>query len=341
MFQEQSNELILFKTSQERESSEEYFNKSSDHFSNVILPFYHNYELKSFIGIHGVNLAYKAFLQSNSSRYLIIVTGYNESLLKYAYTIYEFFQKGFSVFIYDHRGQGLSQRFIADVTIGYVDRFDYMVDDFEIFVNTIVKNYLPKSSYKIYALGHSMGGAVLSAAIEKVKLNGYILSSPMLKVRVPLSFEWAVFCLALFLDKIGFSHSAISHNTDFSRPKSFETNDVTHSRFHYETWHREAKKNSLTFLFSVSIHWLKEAISFSRRVRKGKFVIGCRKQDIPILLLQAEKDMVVDNIGQDEFLKLYPNAKKKIIPHARHELFLEVEYLRSQAMKEIFQFMEK
>ena len=48
---------------------------------------------------------------------------------------------------------------------------------------------------------------------------------------------------------------------------------------------------------------------------------NAHKVDIPVLLMQADNDMVVDNKGQDKFAKANKNVILIKIPNSKHEIY--------------------
>lgn len=50
---------------------------------------------------------------------ILLVSGRMESYIKYQELAYELFQQGYSVYLYDHRGQGFSGRMLSDPHKGY------------------------------------------------------------------------------------------------------------------------------------------------------------------------------------------------------------------------------
>jgi alpha-beta hydrolase superfamily lysophospholipase len=60
-----------------------------------------------------------------------------------------------------------------------------------------------------------------------------------------------------------------------------------------------------------------------------------------VLLLQAQKEKVVDNSAQDRVVKKFKNSDKVLIENGFHELLNESEPILSEVLSEIFSFLEK
>ena len=142
----------------------------------------------TFIGKDGIQLAYERYLQPGHEQdAIVLVIGRAESYVKYHELIYDLYRNGYSVFAYDHRGQGLSDRILKgpnDERKGYVDQFDDYVEDLNTLIEDIVAPTAPR---KIFLLAHSMGGAVASLWAEQHPkgADALVLSSPMHQPALP------------------------------------------------------------------------------------------------------------------------------------------------------------
>jgi len=81
-------------------------------------------------------------------------------------------QAGYGVFSLDHQGHGKSNGYRA-----HVKTFTDYCADFEQYVEIIKSRY---TGLPTFALGHSMGGAILLVSVlrKKIQFNGIILSAP-------------------------------------------------------------------------------------------------------------------------------------------------------------------
>ena len=93
-----------------------------------------NFQQQQIIGNGGVVLSCAHMIQAKPSNALIIVNGRIESYLKYQDLANDFYQQGYSVYMYDHRGQGLSGRQLSNKHKGHVDSFSDYVDDLECII---------------------------------------------------------------------------------------------------------------------------------------------------------------------------------------------------------------
>lgn len=68
-----------------------------------------------------------------------------------------------------------------------------------------------------------------------------------------------------------------------------------------------------------------------------KTITAARESKVPILILQAEQDTIVDN--QAQIAALGPEVILEKIMGARHELFIEIDAIREQVLSIIFNFL--
>jgi lysophospholipase len=88
---------------------------------------------------------------------VVLMQGRAEFIEKYFETVRDLRARGFAVATFDWRGQGLSDRALADPRKGYVRSFSEYAIDLETVMEQVV---LPDCPPPIYAMAHSMGGSI-------------------------------------------------------------------------------------------------------------------------------------------------------------------------------------
>jgi len=130
---------------------------------------------------------------------LLIVHGLGDHSRYWTNLANYFVRKGYVVCGYDHRGHGKSEGLG-----GYVEKFQYYLDDLKTFIETVRGDY---GDTKIFLVGISMGGLIATAYSIDYQhyLSGLLLAGPLLKpesVCSPLLVPLALL-LSLLLPKLG------------------------------------------------------------------------------------------------------------------------------------------
>jgi lysophospholipase len=84
----------------------------------------------------------------------------------------------------------------------------------------------------------------------------------------------------------------------------------------------------------VTNHWLRESLLAGYRALRDAGKIG-----VPLLLLQAQEDSLSRAGAQNRFCARAPRCRKVLIQGARHEILIERDDLRSQAVDQIRDFL--
>jgi len=245
---------------------------------------------------------------------LLVVPGRIEAAHKYAEVVQDALCSGYQVFILDHRGQGLAQRPAPDQQLGDIADFQLYVDDLTLAISHIRS----KTDLPMLALAHSMGGAILYRYLQTTALpllDAAAFSAPMFGIPAgPLPALSAT--LAALMHRINRGVSTrgwfVPGQTHY-QPKPFAGNDLTNCPQRYQ-WFRDLYQQYPAYqLGGVSWAWLDAALQACKQIRQD------RGPQVPLLILQAGADTVVDNHAQNVVASLH-QIPLQTIPGARHEL---------------------
>ncbi len=291
-------------------------------------------EVGSFTGLRGLEIVYGVRPVAGSIYNVVIVNGRNETFVKYREVIERLAGAGFSVYAYDHRGQGFSGRPLADREKGHVEYFDDYVADLDTFLTRIVKS----APGRCFFLTHSMGGPV---ALRFVQLHpGRVarlaMVSPMLGFPTA---PWPAFLvppLLSLLDLLGFGRSYIIGGGAW-KPEPWDPDNVlTSDREKYEFYQRLERDHPLLRLGAPTNNWVRQSLKAI-----GAIMAGADRITVPILMLQAGSDRVVDNAAQVRFARWAPACRLVVVPGARHEILMEKPGLRNPALRKIIDFFHQ
>lgn len=305
-------------------------------YTQHVLPFWEEFVVNGdFSGKHNVQIAYAYVLHPNPIGSIAISSGRIETLLKYKELVFNLYNAGYSVFIHDHRGQGLSARMTANSHQGYVDSFDDYVTDFKLFYDNIIA---PNSQHRPILLSHSMGAAIASLYLLSYPddFSKSVMSAPMFGIlpRLPNWFASLMTSLLLGLNKLTGSLPWYFLGQGNYLAKPFEQNELTSSQARYQIFRDEYTQNSTCQLGGVTTKWLAEAYKAMRTIDKH-----AESLSPPILILQAGSDEIVDNSRQNKVIAKIPNCTTVQLPNAKHELFMEVDEIRDECLRQTLKFI--
>lgn len=242
----------------------------------------------------------------NAKAVIVMVHGAAEHHGRYRWLIEMWRSVDFHVIMGDLPGQGLSTR-----KRGHIESFDEYIEEVENWVKEAENYHLP-----IFLLGHSMGGLVVIRTMQEKNLSvkAIILSSPCLAITEspPVALEWIT-------KGLNYLFPAILFDSKLSVQMATRNKEV-----------QELDANDTLYVTKVSVRWYRELVKAMRLASRNISKIP----DIPILLMQAGDDKIVDKtVVREWFDKLNVSDKTyKEWQGLYHEIFNEYE------REEVFQY---
>lgn len=299
---------------------------------NEIEDFYNSVKGKTFIGVDFISIYYKTFLQAKVTKGAILIsTGRTESAIKYKELIFDLYSNGYSIYIHDHRGQGLSGRMTSDYELGFVEDFQDYITDMKTFYETIIK---PNNHKKVYLMAHSMGGAIGFTYLQQFPndFKAAAFSSPM------FGLNFGLCALGGVLENDEPSYAPTQTNF-LESSVNFENNILTNSEVRYNLFTEAYMKEPLVRLGGISVHWLNESCN------QFKIMFdGISKVKTPSLVFSAVEEEIVDPAAHFMFVEESIPKNKLIkgysVKNAKHELFIEKDAVRNNVLSTILNFFE-
>jgi lysophospholipase len=251
---------------------------------------------------------------------------------KYAELLYDLHAWGYDLVAYDHRGQGESQRLIADPLKGYVTKWQDYVGDLHQLIETVVKPKL--SGGKIFLLSHSMGGGIAAEYLieHPGTVAAMVTSSPMYAINLGMDESVAMGLLDTYI--------ALGKGEDYAPSQSasdwqgtFAKQTITHSeaRFGYAQDIRDTHVELR--LAGATNRWVREGIRLTRIVRANADLLTT-----PTLILAAGEETKVLPTAEHYIAAAAPHARLIEFSKARHEIFMEKDAIRSTALSKTRKF---
>jgi lysophospholipase len=247
----------------------------------------------TFRGAAGRNIAWAAYSAPAERAALVLLPGFDETFAKYCELIDELRARDISVYTMDLRGQGWSDRLIADGMKGYVDSFDNFVADLETFRARVVA---ATPHARTFLFGHSTGGTIATLYLERHAhdFDGAILSAPMHEINTAPIPEWIAPALTESLWLAGRGSDYAPNRGPYDENARFVANNLEHGLARW-VWERQllAAHPELK-LGGATVQWVHEALAGTARARANAGAIAT-----PFLLMQARQDEIVLPGGQE------------------------------------------
>lgn len=316
---------------------------------HLLTPFWLQRKEWHFLGKNNLILRGVSFKKPGNNKVIIIINGFSESYLMYQELIYDLFHSGYDIITYDHRGQGLSERILNDSQRAYVDSFTDFVED----LATFWQNKIESQDYKYhFLLAHSMGGAISwQFLLQYSKIDAVVMSAPMTGIALPLPVTLSKFIISLAEKNQRFRYTYAAR---LRKPLPFIFNLLTHSSIRYQRIRQLFEIYPQLKLIGPTWHWLYEAFTACQVVQRSASELS-----MPLLLLQAAQEKIVNNRALTEFHRKRKQAKLTtstpylvtdnkhvscqgdgliIFKHTRHDIFFEKDEIRTQALKSVLHF---
>lgn len=285
-----------------------------------------------FEGVDGVPIRFVSYDTPADNGALVVFPGRTETFLKYCELAYDLRDLGFAIYMMDHRGQGLSGRMLADSEKGYVRYFDDYVQD----MRTFVREHVAPNHDRLFAIGHSMGGAALTVLEQRYDFfEAAVLSAPMLKINTDPYPGFVANAISGVLSYVGRAKDYTLGEGPYDPAADvFETNEVTHSRVRFESAKQQWLDDPSLALGGPTNRWVYRSLKATRAARLLAVTL-----DLPVLMFQAEVDTFVRNSGQDWVCSWAPDCEKVVMPGAFHEILMETDSIRDVVLERLRAFL--
>jgi lysophospholipase len=255
-----------------------------------------------------------------------IFQGRGEWIEKYFETVRDLRARGFAVATIDWRGQGLSERALADRRKGFVRDFSEYDADLEIFMREIV---LPDCPPPLFAIGHSTGATVLIRAAYHGRrwFDRVVLIAPLIGI-VGAGASPGTGLLVRALRLAGFGTMYVPGAAgEVLETRPFAGNIVTSDPVRYARNAAVLEAEPALGIGRPTVAWVDAAFRATHAMRERGYPSRIRQ---PMLIVSAGQDMVVSNAAIEEFATALRAGSHLVVVGAKHELLMEQDRFRSQ-----------
>lgn len=275
----------------------------------------------------GVNLRFARWAPPPGRKGTVVVLqGRAEFIEKYFETVRDLRARGFAVATFDWRGQGLSDHKLSDRRKGYVRGFaDYQTDLGAIMEQVV----LPDCPPPIFALGHSMGGAVAIRACHDGSrwFERVVLSAPMIALPSRTKMQLAGPLTRLLRLFGGGGAYVPSGGSEAEGKQEFLGNPLTSDPVRFARNAAIIDEEPELGLGAPTIAWADAALRAMSLFANASYANRIRQ---PMLLVAAGRDEVVSTPAIEEFGAHLLAGRHLILPGAKHELLQELDVYRNQ-----------
>ena len=263
-----------------------------------------------------------------------LMPGRTEYIEKYCHVIRRLKERRFNVVCFDWRGQGLSDRPDGRLDIGHVEKFsDYQLDvDAATSHDGIASLPGPK-----YLFSHSMGGTIgLRAVTNGLDVKAAVFSSPMWGLK-HADLLRPVVGPANLMARPFKKHKNLFPGTKptfYVQVEPFENNAITTDRAHWDMMKAHIDKYEDLGLGGPTLHWVTVAAKELAQLRKVPI------PNIPMLVLKAENEIVVDPAAIDKRTPALPDARLETIAGAKHEIWMETPAIQTRVWSRTDAFLD-
>jgi len=269
---------------------------------------------------------------------VILLGGRSEFMEKYAETIGELNQRGYLVYSFDWRGQGLSTRMLPDRHKGFVRNYDDYIQDLAAFVSKIVK---PGAVTPLVILAHSMGGHIALRYIHDNPgiVDRAVLVSPMIDILTTPFPRFFARLITRISSQAGGDHTYVIGSKGYDADEEkYEGNRLTSDPERFMDEKKAIAANPDLALGGVTYGWLSATFDSIDILTKPGYADEIKT---PVLIFSAGSDRVVSVEAQKSICTSMPNCKLETIEGSFHEILKETDSIRSIFWKAFDKFTDR
>jgi lysophospholipase len=297
----------------------------------------------SLVATDGARIRYACWRTEPAERLgaVLCLNGRTEFIEK-TMDIYALFTRsGLDVWTLDWRGQGLSERRLADRHKGHVDDYQQFLDDLDQFVSEVTD--LGENSGKTILLAHSMGGHIGFRYLHDRPglFDCAMFSAPMIDLSVNTA-PLRLINSGLIRLGLGERYALGTGRFDFAYKNPDDPNDngtVEDYKKRFKTFDMltsDARKfmeiqglirsNPALALGGPTAAWLDATFRSINLTWAPGYAEAIKT---PVLMVGGGRDRVVVTKRQEEMAERLPNARFLQVDEASHEFLIECDDIRS------------
>jgi len=268
---------------------------------------------------------------------VVMLTGFRESIEKYFEAANEMKARGFDVWMMDWRGQGGSERYLADNPQKmHHEGYDEQIATLHQFTQTVVDK---APAGPLLLMAHSMGAHTGLRYLKEHEgvFDSAILSAPMLDIVTgtlpkPLARQMAKFAKAgNYLDKY------VPAGSDWTEAKNvFTGNGKTSDPERFKAYNDFLKVNPQLQTGDPTYGWVYHTFQSIDILNQEDYLKAIKT---PVLMQISDNETIVEKSAQERAAGLLPNCTRVDVAGALHEIWHERDELRTPWLAKVDQFL--
>lgn len=269
---------------------------------------------------------------------IILLQGRSSFMEKHQELIQDFLERGFDVWAFDWRGQGGSTRIVNHPQKNHIDDYELYLNDLDQLMREQIQPHHQKGPLILF--GSSMGGHLALRYVMDYpgRVQGAILESPMFHVPTERFSLFVARPLVRLLCFLGFSQAYVFGWGDFDpRAQAFEGNQMTSDRARFQRQMDICLQYPSLTASGPTFGWVKatfDSIDKLMNPRKLKAI------EVPILIVNAGLDSIVNTEFDQKIARLMPKAILKTYPDAHHHVMQETDVIRNRFWSDMESFFK-
>jgi lysophospholipase len=255
---------------------------------------------------------------------VFLLPGRTECIEKYGRAAGDLVRRGYSVITVDWRGQGLSDRALADPMVGHIDDFAEYQDDLDAVLAEADRAGLPQP---YFLMAHSMGGCIgLRALIRGLPFRAAVFSAPMWGITMAAWLRPVAKVVTAMAGPFGLAHryAPTTGPECYLLQVPFEGNVLTTDREMWAYMRDQVRAVPEFGLGGPSLAWLRAALS------ECAALAASPAPQVPTICGLGTAEKVVDVPPVHLRMAGWANGQLDLYPGAEHEIMMEGPAVRAR-----------